>query len=160
MRPLDKRILLEYANMIEEIKDIRRRKQKLEDDLKKLTVVADTVKGTRKDGTIGGIRIEGYPFPEDRRKRSLIKRYQNLLKAKEEELLELTIKAEEYIESIEKSELRTMFRFYFLDNMSYTQTAINMNRLFPKRRIKYTDENVKKKIQRFFENVPQCPEEK
>ena len=33
-----------------------------------------------------------------------------------------------------------------------------MNYMFPKRKKSYSDENVKKRIQRFFQNVPQCPE--
>ena len=85
------------------------------------------------------------------------------MEEKEEELLELMTEAEEYIESIPKSELRIMFRMYFIDDMTYIQVAEYMNRIFPKRKVKYTDENVKKRIQRFFENfenVPQCPEEK
>ena len=72
----------------------------------------------------------------------------------EEELLEMTIQVEEYIESIEKSELRIIFRLYFLDDLSYPKVADQMNKMFPKRRIRYTDENVRKKIQRYFENVP------
>ena len=78
----------------------------------------------------------------------------------EEELLEMTIQVEEYIESIEKSELRIIFRLYFLDDLSYPKVADQMNKMFPKRRIRYTDENVRKKIQRYFENVPQCPDKK
>ena len=78
----------------------------------------------------------------------------------EEELLEMTIQVEEYIESIEKSELRIIFRLYFLDDLSYPKVADQMNKMFPKRRIRYTDENIKKKIQRYFENVPQCPDKK
>lgn len=80
--------------------------------------------------------------------------------ATEDELQELTIKAEEHIESIKKSELRIMFRFYFLDGENYAKTAMRMNCMFPGRKIPYTDENVKKRIQRYFENVPHCPEEK
>lgn len=75
-------------------------------------------------------------------------------------LFELTNQVDEYIESIEKSELRIMFRYYFLDNLSYAKTAMRMNDSFPKRRTKYTDENIKKRIQRFFENVPQCSDNK
>ena len=67
----------------------------------------------------------------------------------EEELLEMTIQVEEYIESIEKSELRIIFRLYFLDDLSYPKVADQMNKMFPKRRIRYTDENIKKKIQRY-----------
>ena len=55
-----------------------------------------------------------------------------------------------------------MFRFYFIDGLSYVKTADFMNEEYPDREIKYTDENVKKRIQRFFEkveNVPQCPDE-
>ena len=51
-----------------------------------------------------------------------------------------------------------MFRLYFIDDLSYMKVASEMNKKFPKREIKYTDENVKKRIQRFFQNVPQCPE--
>lgn len=53
-----------------------------------------------------------------------------------------------------------MLRFYFIDDLTYAQTAEKMNALYPKRRIRYTDENVKKRIQRFFQNAPQCPIQK
>ena len=84
------------------------------------------------------------------------------LEEKETELLELTCQTEAYIESIKKADIRIMFRLYFIDGCSYPETASQLNSMFPKRRIKYTDENVKKRIQRFFEknkNVPQCPVE-
>ena len=35
----------------------------------------------------------------------------------------MTIQVEEYIESIEKSELRIIFRLYFLDDLSYPKVA-------------------------------------
>lgn len=160
--PLDKNILVQYREMMEEIKDIRRRRKQLEQRIQQLTVVSDTVKGTRKDGTIGCIKITGYPVPEYYRNRGLLQRYDAQLARMEGELLELAIQAEEYIQSIDKSELRIMFRFYFIDGLSYEAVAYKMNRMFPKRKIKYTDENIRKRIQRFlenFENVPQCPVE-
>ena len=70
------------------------------------------------------------------------------------------MQVDEYIETIEKSELRIIFRLYFLDGLSYPKVADHMNQMFPKRCIKYTDENIRKKIQRYFENVLQCPDEK
>ncbi len=160
---MDKAILVEYTAMREEIKDIKRRIRTLEKEIENITVVSDSVKGTRPDGTYGSIKITGYPFPEEVKKKTHLKRYKRKLEEKEEELLELMTEAEEYIESIPKSELRIMFRMYFIDDMTYIQVAEYMNRIFPKRKVKYTDENVKKRIQRFFENfenVPQCPEEK
>ena len=159
---MDKEILVQYCDMKVEIKDLRRRISKLDRFLENPPVVSDTVRGTRKDGTIGPIKITGIPDPMCRRKKNARERYKKILELKEAELLELTCQAEEYIESIEKSELRTMFRFYFIDGLSYVKTADFMNEEYPDRETKYTDENVKKRIQRFFEkveNVPQCPDE-
>lgn len=116
----------------------------------------------QKDLTIGPIKITGIPDREYTRKKNARIRHKALLEAKEAELLELTCQAEEYIDSIQKSELRTMFRFYFIDGLTFVKTAEYMNNEYPNRKIKYTDENVKKRIQRYFkklENVPQCPEE-
>ncbi|MFQ7219453.1 hypothetical protein [Enterocloster sp.] len=160
MIPLDKEVLIQYCEMKEEIKDIRRRIQKLDKFLSQPHQVSDTVKGTRRDGTIGSIKVTGYPVPEHYRKMAIRERYKELLEKKETELLELTCQAEEYIESIPKSEMRSMLRFSIIDGLSNAKVAECMNRMFPKRRIKYTDENVKKRIQRFFENVPLCPDEK
>ncbi len=159
---MDKWILVQYCEMKVEIKDLRERIRKLDKFLAAPPLVADVVKGTRRDGTIGSIKITGIPGPEYDQKQKSRKRLKRLLEEKEDELLELTCQAEEYIESIPKSELRTMFRLYFIDGYSYPGVAERMNYMFPKRTIKYTDENVKKKIQRFFEkveNVPQCPDE-
>ena len=160
---MDKEILVQYCEMKEEIKDLQRRIQNLDKFLEHPPIVSDTVKGTRKDGTIGPIKITGIPDPEYQKKKRGRKQYKQILEAKEAELLELTCQAEEYIESIPKSEMRTMMRLFCIDGMSYPAIARSMNATFPKRRIKFTDENVKKRIQRFFEkikNVPQCPEER
>lgn len=157
---MDKRTLIEYANMKEEIKDIRKRIQKLQKDIDNLTEVQDSVTGTREDGTIGSIRISGYPMPEYYRKKELIEKNQKKLAVKEIEFLELMNAAEEYIESIEKSELRIMFRLYYLDNLTWAQVAYRMNQMFPKRRIKYTEDNCWRRNQRFFKNVVSCREEK
>ena len=78
----------------------------------------------------------------------------------ETDLIEKQLQVEEYIQTIQKSELRIMFRLYFIDDLSYPKVAMRMNQIYPKRKIKYTDENVKKRIQRYFENVPQCPDRK
>lgn len=157
---MNKVILVQYCEMEEEIKDLRRRIKKLDKFLEHPPIVADTVKGTRKDGTFGPIKVTGIPDPEYYKKRGIRERYKHMLEVKESELLELTCQAEEYIESISKSEMRMILRFSIIDGMANAKIAACMNKAFPRRRIKYTDENIKKKIQRFFENVPQCPDEK
>lgn len=156
---MDKWILVQYCEMKVEIKDLRERIRKLDKFLSDPPLVADTVKGTRRDGTIGPIKITGIPGPEYDQKQKSRKRLKRLLEEKEEELLELTCQAEEYIESIPKSELRIMFRLYYIDGLTWVQVAHRMNAMFPKRRIKYTEDNCWRRNQRFFENVGSCREE-
>lgn len=160
---MDKGILIEYADMKEEIKDLRRRIEKIQKELDKLhgQIVVDSVScGKKSKKPLGTVKITGRPVGVISRKEQLLKKRNRRLEELEEELLEMTIQVEEYIESIEKSELRIIFRLYFLDDLSYPKVADQMNKMFPKRRIRYTDENIKKKIQRYFENVPQCPDKK
>ncbi len=145
---MDQSVLVQYSEVMEEIKDLRERIRKLDRFLSDPPVVSDTVRGTRKDGTIGPIKITGIPVPEYSRKEKIRERYREMLAEKEAELLELTCKAEEYIESI---------RLYYIDGLSDAKVADRMNQIFPKRRIRYTDENVKKRRQRFFEKNSKCP---
>ena len=87
------------------------------------------------------------------RKRAAIERHKKLLEEKEAELLELTAQAEEYIEGISKSELRTMFRLYYIDGLPWWKVAQAMNRLFPKRRVKFTEDSCWQRNKRFFEEL-------
>ena len=160
---MEKEILMEYADMKVEAKDLRRRIEKDRSQLWKLenSIVTDSVSmGKKGKKSLGSVKITGKPDGLIERKRQQLKRKIALQEQLEVELLEKQTQAEEFIQTIEKSELRTMLRFYFIDDLNYAQTAERMNALYPKRRIRYTDENVKKRIQRFFQNVPQCPIQK
>ena len=151
---MDKEILIQYCDMKEEIKDLRRRIHELEkqiDRIKEEGVVKDTV-----SGGMGGTQhyiVEGFPVPEYNRKMMLLRSRKAMLEEKEAELLELTNQVEEYIASIEKSELRIMFRLYYIDGLTWVQVAHRMNRMFPKRRIAYTEDNCRKRNARFFEEI-------
>lgn len=148
---MDKGILIEYSKMKEEIKDLRRRIRKLEEEINSLDVVSDSVKGTRRDGTIGSIKITGYPEPRYwRLKKILESRKERLIEA-EEKVQEIIGEVEKYIDSIESSELRIMFRLYYVDNLTWYQVAMRMNDMFPKRRVKYTEDNCRKRHDRFLE---------
>jgi len=158
---LDKQILIEYADMKEEIKDLRRRIREDEKKLEKLNhlVVVDSVTcGKKGKKPIRTIKVEGRPTMDISRIQKTLAKKRNQMDTFELELLELQIRAEEFIETMQKSELRMMFRFYFLDGLSYPKVAKRMNASNPDKDIAYTDENVKKRIQRFFKNVPQCPD--
>lgn len=158
---MDKNILIEYSDIREEVKDLRRRIGQLERELEKLNkmIVTDSVTcGKKGKKPLRTVKIHGIPAESIERKQAMLERNKARLEEAELELLELTNQAEEYIETIEKSELRIIFRFYFIDDLSCVKVAQEMNKMFPRRNIKYTDENIKKKIQRFFQNVPQCPD--
>lgn len=151
---MDKKILIEYCELIVEIKELRRQISDIEDKLRKIKKggpVGDVVKGGL--GGIQHFKINGFPDSEHRRTCELLKRRKDRLKLKEIELLELTNQAEEFIESIEKSELRTMFRLYYIEGLTWPQVAMSMNSLFPKRKKAYTEESCKKRNQRFFEKI-------
>lgn len=160
---MDKSVLIEYADMKEEIKDLRRRIDAGKRELDKLNsmIVSDSVScGKKGKKPLRTVKIHGQPRAAILRKKTAVAKNVKRMELLEAELLDLQGQAEEYIESIEKSEIRIMFRLYFIDDLSYSKVAMRMNQMFPKRRIKYTDENIKKRIQRYFENVPQCPDKK
>lgn len=160
---MDKKILTEYADMQEEIKELRRRIDRDRQELGRLNrrIVTDCVTcGKKGKRPLRTVKIQGLPALAIDRKEKALKKRIALLQKLEADLLEKQIQAEEYIQKIEESELRIIFRFYFIDGLSYPKVAMEMNRIYPRRRVKYTDENIKKKIQRFFKNVPQCPEKK
>lgn len=149
---MDKNILIQYCDMKEEIKDLRRRIHELEkqiDRIKEEGAVKDTV-----SGGMGGTQhytVEGFPVPEYNRKMMLLRSRKAILEELEAELLELTNQVEEYIGSIEKSELRIMFRLYYIDGLTWIQVAHRMNQMFPKRRKAYTEDSCRMRNTRFFE---------
>ena len=148
---MDKNTLIQCREMNEEIKDIHNRINAIERSIHRLSIVSDSVKGTREDGTYGSIRITGYPIPKRYLKEKALKQYQAKLEVMEARLLELTIQAEEFIESIEKSELRIMFRLYYLDGLTWVQVAHRMNKMLPGRRVKFTEDSCRMRNARFFE---------
>jgi hypothetical protein len=149
---MDKNVLIQYTDMIEEIKDLRRRITETEKQIWKIAeegTVKDTV-----SGGMGGIQhfvVEGMPVPELSRKKLLLNKRKAMLIEKENELLELMNQAEEYINSIEKSELRMMFRCYYIDGLTFLQVAHQMNQEHPKRQVAYTENSGRMRNTRFFQ---------
>ena len=141
---MDKDILIQYSDLVEEVKDLRRRIRKLQDDIDKLEPVKDSVKGTRKDGTIGSITVSGYPVPAYYRYKNQLEKREAALRKKEAELLELVNTVEEYITGISDSKMRRILRYRYIDNMSWTKIAFRMGK-------QYTAESCRKLHNRFFE---------
>lgn len=153
---MDKNILIEYADMKEEIKDLRRRIEQNKKELSKLNgqIVMDSVScGKKGKKPLGTVKITGRPVTAISRKESLLNKRIRRLEELEEELLELTIQVDEYIETIEKSELRIIFRLYYIDDLTWYQVALRMNQNFPKRKVKYTEDNCRMRHNRFLEKL-------
>ena len=153
---MDKNILSEYADMKEEIKDLRRRiadDQKRIDQLRR-TIVTDSVScGKKGKKPIRTVKIKGFPQVEIERRVALMEKRQAKLEMLETDLIEKQLQVEEYIQSIEKSELRIMFRLYYIDSLTWYQVAMKMNQMFPKRHVKYTEDNCRIRHNRFLEQV-------
>ena len=153
---MDKNILIEYADMKEEIKDLRRRIEQNKKELSRLNgqIVMDSVScGKKGKKPLGTVKITGRPVTVISRKESLLNKRIRRLEELEEELLELTIQVDEYIETIEKSELRMIFRLYYIDDLTWYQVALRMNQSFPKRKVKYTEDNCRMRHNRFLEKL-------
>lgn len=154
---ISKAVLEEYCATREEVKNLRKRIEEGERYLRKMQEegyrVSDSVKGTRRDGTIGQIKVTGFPLPEYERIEHMTKKRIAKLKILEDDLLEALNQVDDFIAQIPKSELRMMFRFYYLDDMTWFQVASSMNSIFPKKRIKYTDDSCRKRHDRFLEKI-------
>lgn len=152
---MDRSILEQYCSMKEEAKDLRKRIEQGERYLDKLTetgyIEADVVKGSRSDNTIGHIMVQGKPLPEIERMRSLQKRRNSKLKLMEEELLEKMNEVDDFINSIPQSDLRMIFRYYYLDNMTWAKVAIQMNNIFQNRNKAYTEDGCRMAHNRYIE---------
>lgn len=153
---MERNILVEYVDMLEEIKDLRRR---IQDDQKKInqlsqTIVSDSVTcGKKGKKPLRTVKIKGFPNMEINRRIGLLKKRKAKMMLLESDLLEKQIQVEEYIDGIDKSELRMMFRLYYLDNLTWYQVALRMNQVFPKRRIKYTEDSCRMRNKRYFEKI-------
>lgn len=146
--------LSQYCELREEIKDLNQRIEADQRRLEKIEqegMVSDSVKGTRADGTIGSIRITGFPVPEYDKVKSMIEKRLAKLQIMEDELQEALNATDDFINKIPKSDLRMIFRFYYIDDMTWPKVALNMNSCFPKRRIKYTEDNCRKRHDRYLE---------
>lgn len=151
---INKELLIQYCELRGEIKDLRERIDNDKRRLRKIEeegVVSDTVTGTRKDGTIGAIKITGFPLPEYSKVNAMLKKRIAKLQIMEDELLEAVNAVDDFINAIPKSDLRQIFRFYYIDDMTWDMVAMRMNYMYPKRKIEYTKDNCRMKHNRYLE---------
>ena len=153
---MDRTILIEYADMREGIKDLRRRIEADKREIGRLNkmIVADSVTcGKKGRKPLRVVKIQGAPAVRLEKKQKVLERRVALLEEREAALLEKLVQVEEYIGQIEKSKIRALFEFYYIDGLTWEMVAMQMNYLFPKKRIPFTKESCRKLHDRFLEKV-------
>lgn len=144
MNLLTKEILNQYADIREETKDLSKRIASLEEQLRifeNQKTVVDVVKGGE-----GGNRlyvIEGLPYPQYSRKKSLLLSRKLSLEALQLELLEKTNSAESFINGLNDARMRRILKLRFLDNLTWIQVAHKMGGY-------HTEDSCRKAVERFF----------
>ena len=121
---VSKEILIQYFDLQEEIKEVRERIAKTEEQITKIEAegnVTDTVRGG--SGNNQHFKIKGFPYPEYSRKKTLLYNRKATLASLEVEILETLNKVEEFIAGIDDSRIRRIINLRFIENLSWNQTA-------------------------------------
>ena len=114
---MDKSILEQYTSLVEEREDLKKRIRTAELQIEKLCgeTVADSVtRGKHGKKPLGRVVIRGAPSPEITKKRKALQRYRRRLKDAEH--------------MIEDSRIRRIFRYRYLDQMTWIQVAMKMGK--------------------------------
>lgn len=142
---VSKEILTQYSDLQEEVKEVRERIERTEKQIAKIEEegnVIDTVSGG--SGGIQHFKIEGFPYPEYSRKKSLLYVRKATLANLEIELLETLNQVEEFIAGVEDSRIRRIITLRFIDNLSWNRVADRIGG-------GNTEDSVKKSFYRFME---------
>lgn len=142
---VSKEILVQYGDLQEEVKEVRERISQTEKQIMKIEEegdVIDTVSGG--SGGIQHFKIEGFPYPEYSRKKSLLYARKATLANLELELLETLNQVEEFIASVDDSRMRRIITLRFIDNLSWNKVANHIGG-------GNTEDSVKKSFYRFME---------
>ena len=121
---VSKEILIQYSDLQEEVKEVRERIDKTEKQIVKIEEegnVIDIVTGG--SGNNQHFKIEGFPYPEYSRKKTLLYARKATLASLEMELLEILNQVEEFIASLDDSRMRRIISLRFIENLSWNQTA-------------------------------------
>lgn len=130
----------ELLNILEQYEDIKRETDKLENRIDKLrktsSMVSDVVQnGYKRHAVIYGV---------DLRRQEKIHKLEDILQKRYDELLELQIKIEEYLNTL-PSDIRQILEHRYIDNMNWVQVQFAMG---------YKAESTARmKHDRFFEKI-------
>ena len=140
-----KKVLNEYIDLQKEIEETRDKIKRVESQIEKLEkqgVVFDTVSGGK--GGIQHFKIEGFPYPEYSRKKTLLYARQTTLTNLELELMETINNVEIFITQIDDSFMRRIINLRFIEKLSWGEVAKRMGGA-------NNEDNIKKAFYRFME---------
>lgn len=140
-----KEILTQYADLQQECKEVRGKIEKLERQIEKIERdgnVIDKVRGG--DGGLQSFKIEGFPYPEYSRKKTLLNIRKATLCELEIELLETLNQVEEFIAGIKDSHIRRIINLRVVDGLSWNKVAGHIGG-------GNTEDSVRKTFDRFME---------
>lgn len=143
---MTKEILKQYADLQKECIEVREKINKLEEQIQAIERDGSVV--DKVNGGIGGwqtFKIEGFPYPEYSRKKTLLYARKATLSELEMELLEILKDVEEFISSIKDSHIRRIITLRVVDGYSWSEVAKRMGG-------NNNENNIKKSYQRFLEN--------
>lgn len=143
---VSKEILNQYTNLQKECKEVREKIDKLEKQIEKIEdegAVIDKVRGG--EGGLQSFRIEGFPYPEYSRKKTLLFARKAKLSEIELDLLEKVNMVEEYISSLSDSHIRRIISLRVVEGLSWNKIAIKMGG-------NNTEDSVRMCYNRFIEN--------
>ena len=142
---VSKEILIQYSDLQQECKEVRGKIEKLERQIAKIEedgAVIDKVRGG--EGGMQPFKIEGFPYPEYSRKKTLLYARKATLSELEMELLETLNDVETFITSIKDSHIRRIINLRVVDNLSWNKVADRIGG-------GNTEGSVKMAFQRFME---------
>ena len=121
---ISKEILVQYSDLQQECKEVREKIEKLEKQIAKIEedgAVIDKVRGG--DGGLQSFKIEGFPYPEYSRKKTLLYARKATLSELEMELLETINEVEAFIASVKDSHMRRIISLRVVDGLSWNKVA-------------------------------------
>lgn len=143
---ISKEILIQYTDLQQECKEIRDKIEKLEKQIDKIESegsVVDKVMGG--EGGWQPFKIEGFPYPQYSRKKTLLHTRKAILSELELELLETLNAVEEFMATINDSHIRRIVNLRVIEQLSWNEVA---------RRIGggNTEDSVKKAFHRYMDS--------
>lgn len=144
MAMVTKEILIQYADLQKESKEIRGRIEKLEEQIERIEsqgAVVDKVSGG--EGGIQSFKIEGFPYPEYSRKKTLLYERKATLSELELEIIETLNEVESFISTVKDSHMRRIITLRVVDGLTWNQVASKIGG--------NTEDSVRKAFDRFME---------